>query len=568
MQIRCSGCSTAMAVPPNAAGKAVRCPKCQTTLQVPASGSPGPAGSKSSAAGSKPGTGKLLAACPNCSKKLQVPATAAGKQVKCPGCATPFTVPAAKGTPAASAPARPAAPAKPATRPSTAAAGSAGTAAGSTWTPPWETQPANPNPSFLDELTDADMSPVQAVKKPGLKAGKSSNNDQKLLSAASEDYRKENASSHQSYINDAKKQIWQSIGIYALLGLLQAGFGVFFLLGVEKEAEFLALDGLDGTSVEDVLNILRIAYVLKICLGVCFYIAASCFMTLPMTAAISAIVVFVFAEILSLIFNPFLLINVRAWIFRAAVLGALIQAVNNASYFRFIKGGGREKDDSPEAIARRKAGNKFGQKAITSAIAASIAVVATFGMGAYYIKRCLDNPLPEIAKLDASAPEGFDTYRVKGVSVYLPRARPIEPTPGVLESKGVITPLGTIFIAGVADIDETPLNEEAFKSAVERVTGGEYRRVRDAERDGKQGDSGVLTKATRFAAGDNKKAPMLNVEVFQNDGRIIIIGVAQEISNSSNTVVGSSAEPELEEVFWESIKIGPKPTQIGFWPFN
>lgn len=175
MQIKCSGCSTAIGVPPEAAGKKVRCPKCQTVMMVPAAASGSPAGgarsaskgSASARAQSPGGQGKVIAGCPHCGKKLQLPSNAAGKKVKCPGCSQAFAVPG-QSQPAA----RPAAQAAPAPRAAapapTAAPQPSGTPAQSHangWVPPWETQQTFA-PSVMDELTDTDMAPIAAVKVP------------------------------------------------------------------------------------------------------------------------------------------------------------------------------------------------------------------------------------------------------------------------------------------------------------------------------------------------------------------------------------------------------------------
>ncbi|MEM6469141.1 MAG: hypothetical protein AAF802_06190 [Planctomycetota bacterium] len=557
MQIKCSRCSTTLNVGADSAGKKVRCPKCDAVLAVPAAGLTG--ASASSGTRQSPATpqtaatptgGTIKATCPHCAKQLEVSQAAVGKQVKCPACSKPFPVGAASGA-AAGAPAR-------------VNGAAAASSAATDWVPPWEDQTPKFAQSFVDELTEADMSPMRAVNKPGAEVVKSlSNSEQQVLQSAANEDQREKATAHTQFMKDAKKQIWQSIGIYVSLGAIQLVLGLLFLFNIEKEAEYLALDGVEG--IEDLINGARICYVLMTCLGVCFFLAAGCFMTLPLTSSIPAVVLFVIAEILSMYLNPVNLISPGAWVRRVVVLGGLLQAINNASYYRFVRGGGRDRDNSAASAARRKDGNKFGQKETTVAALAAIALLGMFGGAGFYLKRSFDQPLPEIVKLDSSAPEGFDTYTVNGVSVYLPQARPIQPTPGVIESKGVITTLGTIFVAGVAEIDQE-VNGDALKAVVERVTGGEYRSIGTVQRDGHQGEKGVLTKATRFAAGELRKAPMLNVEVYQDDYRLIIIGVAQEVSDSSNTVVGKSAEPEKEQIFRDSLKIRDKPRR-SFWFF-
>lgn len=172
MQIKCSGCSTTIGVPEEAAGKKVRCPKCQAVVAVPAAGraAAGNTAVGNAAAGNPAARpkvqasssgGPMIASCPHCAKKVQVPSGAAGKKVKCPGCSNPFAVPAANAQSAAAERARPAAVA--ANQPAANQASGASSANG--WVPPWETQQTFA-PSVMDELTDADMTPVKEVNAP------------------------------------------------------------------------------------------------------------------------------------------------------------------------------------------------------------------------------------------------------------------------------------------------------------------------------------------------------------------------------------------------------------------
>ena len=578
MQIKCSGCSATIDVPPEAAGKKVRCPKCQTVLAVPGGSPAQPAAQKppqpQNSGGGASASGKIVAQCPNCSKKLQVPAAAAGKKVKCPGCSTAFVVPASGGNaapatanPKAGAP-RAAAPVPAATsQPAQGAPKATGASKANDWVPPWEDQTPDYGPSVMDELTDADMAPVKAVSIPGQDQKKApSRSEQKVLQEAAADFKKERAEEHSSYMEGAKKEIWISIGIYSVIGFVLLSLGGFWLTGIEEEAKNLSIEGQDPEMVGEFLNVFRTMYVLMICLGIGFFVAAASFMQLPMISALSAIVIYVLANILSFILYPLFLIDVYVWIGRIIVFGLLVQAINNAAYLRFVKSGGRDKDDSPEAVKRRKEGNKWDAQAIMALGGAAAAVLITFSLGGFFLVRSYAQPLPEYAQNDPNAPEGFDAYTTHGVKVYLPKARSVPPEYSEMDYKAVVTPTwGTVFMMGVSDYEGGPLTGDALGQEIERVLSGEYRTINTVERNGKKGERGTLAKSTRFAPGQSTRAPLLNVEVYQDDGRLIVMGTAQETGGGGNIIVGQSAEPELEEVFWDSLEIGPKPASGFLW---
>lgn len=81
-------------------------------------------------------------------------------------------------------------------------------------------------------------------------------------------------------------------------------------------------------------------YICNIVIAIVFCVCGGLIFKFPMTGAFTALVIFIIGEILSLILNPFLLISVRMWIVRAAFFGGLVQCVNNAAYYKFVKAGG------------------------------------------------------------------------------------------------------------------------------------------------------------------------------------------------------------------------------------
>lgn len=504
--------------------------------------------------------------CPGCATLLQIPDSAAGKVVKCK-CGKQLRAPAAKG---AADPANQSAP-KAAPAPKAAAAPQRTAAPQPSPAAPAPV-PYSPFPApapkgdggIFDELTDTDLSGVKAVQVPGKEQRLApSANEQKLLQAAANDDKKQKASAHREYMEGAKKQVFSSIGIYVVLGLIQVGVGLFLLSGIEKEAEILVMkEGAEEVSLY--IAVLSTVCIVKICLGVLFFIASATFLSLPMTSAIVAMVAFLLGEIVSLILFPLSLISVWDWLRRAVIFGGLIQSINNASYYRFVRRGGRDKNASAE---RKRSANKVDSRAVVALVGAVVALVSTFSIGGFFIHRAFTVAPTLTAKGDAARgiPEGFSLYETNGVSVFLPRGLALDPAAGEMEYKAIATPLGTVFMMGVADVGDQKLSGDALDSMMERLTKGNYQRIQAAERNGYAGEEATLSRSVRFAPGESTRAPLMNVEVFQDDGRLIVIGVAQEQSSSENVIVGQSAEPELERVFYDSLKIGPKPAAGGFF---
>ena len=206
---------------------------------------------------------------------------------------------------------------------------------------------------------------------------------------------------------------------------------------------------------------------------------------------------------------------------------------------------------------------------IVASVIGVILLLGIIGVGGYLVAGSTSgdssaSAVEKKASPKREPPEGFRLYEVQGVSVFMPRGYKIDPAAGELEYFAVATPLGTVFTVGACEAGDT-LSGDALTRKMERITRGEYQTVRSVERNGYKGELGVIKESTQWAPREGARGPMLNVEVFQDDGRLILIGVAQAESSSSNIVVGQSLEPELEEVFFDSFQIGPKPK--GGWLF-
>ena len=206
----------------------------------------------------------------------------------------------------------------------------------------------------IDELTDDDFSPVKAVARPGLQQQKSTSTKKDPLAQYVGEVQKEKEEKNKEFRESAATHVRNSIGILVFLGLLGITVNGWGLLTVETMLESMQgevqEDEFEGEEFEDfededsfsLADLLRAAYIIKIMISVLFLGCAAGFFKLPLTCAIVAIVAFVIGEIIAFLLNPFLLIHIRGWIVRIVIFGGLVQSLNNASYYRFVKKGGRD----------------------------------------------------------------------------------------------------------------------------------------------------------------------------------------------------------------------------------
>lgn len=328
MQITCPACSKTLQTKTDASGKSVKC-SCGNTFVVPKA-----AGAAAAAAPPSPASvGKILVTC-ECGKRLQAPATAAGKAVKCscgkavkvPGgpataSAAPVAKAVAKPTPAAQA--RPAA-AAPAARPvRPVAAAPAAPDAHS----PFHAMSDDEWSSLMAKHTPKQPDPNEEPKKPKVNP---------ILAKAVEEL---GADKHKKS-SGAHGDVTQSALILMGVGALKLIVAIinFFLL--DKEMEQLALE---MQNQGDALDLTALHFVLQVFLGAQVFLSVVLIglggltFVLPMTSAITGFVLWIILEISGLIINPFYLLSIRGWIFRIAVGSALVQGINNASYYSFMK---------------------------------------------------------------------------------------------------------------------------------------------------------------------------------------------------------------------------------------
>lgn len=266
--------------------------------------------------------------CPGCARTLKIPDTAAGKVVKCP-CGKQLRAPG--GSPVA----------QPKTPPRKA------NAPAKTGAPSQKPQAAPSGPSafgvdenLFDELTEGDMKPVMMVATPGASAVSNSKGAEGTLAKAGADLDKKQQEEKSRLTQGSAKEVRSSIGILLLLGIARLIIGILFMAGSASEAQELSTDPAFEGEADGLQTILRIIYGFYIATGLTFLGCAGLIFKFPMTCAITAIVTYVLGEIIGLVMFPFGLFSIRGWIARAAVFGALVQCINNAAYYKFVKEGG------------------------------------------------------------------------------------------------------------------------------------------------------------------------------------------------------------------------------------
>lgn len=312
MQITCPTCKKTSNANSDLTGKTVKC-SCGKSFVVGG-------GQAKPNSGTSPGVStavaeKITVRC-ECGKQLQAPSSAAGKAIKCP-CGKVIKVPAANAPQKAVA--RAAAPVAPA---------------------PQMAPPINP----FNALTDADWNYVntkpfaaaEEAQKRAEENKKSRSASSKMLAEAQAELGKGKKATHEG----AGGYVYSSMGTIIGIGLLNLIiYSLYFAFAGESAKEMT--EGTDGDP-----DIIRIAIQFMSGIGI-FLSLLMCFcgclvFVLPLTSAIAAIILFCLCELLAFIFNPFRLFSIRGWIIRGAMFGGLIQAINNASYYKYVKSGARD----------------------------------------------------------------------------------------------------------------------------------------------------------------------------------------------------------------------------------
>jgi predicted Zn finger-like uncharacterized protein len=275
--------------------------------------------------------------CPACKKVSNSKVDLSGKSVKC-SCGQSFVVPKAVGatTQTAQSPTTAASPPTPTISlkcecgkghrvPETAAGKAVKCSCGKTITVPQPTAPLNPFHALSDDDW-ANLAPKPPPAPDPYAPPKPPSATSQLLAKAREEMGETKKASRQGDGGQLAQSRWILIGIGALKLLIS---GIQFALA-ETSAAAIVARGAENVTAEEIRIVIQVIAGFGIATSVAFILMGVFIFLMPMTCSISALVLFVLLELVSFIFNPLLL------------FGALVQGINNASYYKFVKSGARD----------------------------------------------------------------------------------------------------------------------------------------------------------------------------------------------------------------------------------
>jgi Domain of unknown function (DUF1922) len=300
MQVICPACNKSSNTKQDLSGKSVRC-SCGKSFVVAAASPPatGPAATVVS--------GQSIAVKCECGRSLRAPAASAGKTVKCP-CGKPLKVPISSAN-------------------ATAASVPKASAAKAVAVAPVA---ASSNP--FQALSDADWHNLAAQQAPPPvpQGPKQPSATSKALAQAVDDI----GASRKAVRSGASGHLAQSRWILVGIGALKLAISVFYLVTISTATNELVAE------IEEIRLFLQIFFGIGIAFSTLLILMGIFVFLMPMTCTISALVLFILLEIYGLILSPLSLVSIRGWAVRLAMGGALVQAINNAGYYKYVRSGG------------------------------------------------------------------------------------------------------------------------------------------------------------------------------------------------------------------------------------
>lgn len=235
--------------------------------------------------------------CPTCHKTSTSKADLSGKKVKC-GCGKSFVVPSAKAI-AAAVP--------------------------------------DGSPSPFHAMSDDDWAALAPKPEPVVDHSaqpKKQSNSAGLLDRAKTDLGQKSKQASSSSIGQLSSSRWILIGI----GALKLGLSIFRLVIVESYVKGI-LDKVPEVDGVQLLFILRLSLGIQIGIATSFILMGVFIFLFPLTMTIAALVLFIALEIFNLVIDPLSAFSIIGWIIRLSICGALIQAINNAAFYKYLKAG-------------------------------------------------------------------------------------------------------------------------------------------------------------------------------------------------------------------------------------
>ncbi|TWU46212.1 hypothetical protein Poly51_56080 [Rubripirellula tenax] len=219
-------------------------------------------------------------------------------------------------------------------------------------------------------------------------------------------------------------------------------------------------------------------------------------------------------------------------------------------------GAGGDGDAPPASGKKKKKGGMSTTAIVRMSIGLLLLIVCSTIGGLIWRQRMNAGPseAEAIAKLQVSAPDGYQAVGIEGVLVLMPKGSAYDNLPSVIDCKAVSTfESQSTYFLGAMNGGKRPLDKDQMRKKAERQLGGEILGGQEMERNGYKGIKGVLDGSIFL--------PRMQVEVFHVDERFCILGCAPKSMGADPSVpVDRALEAEEQEVFYKSFTIGPIPS--------
>lgn len=158
-----------------------------------------------------------------------------------------------------------------------------------------------------------------------------------------------------------------------------------------------------------------------------------------------------------------------------------------------------------------------------------------------------------IAQLQSTAPADYRAVGIQGVIVLMPKGRDYDNLPSAIECLAMETDKSnSVYFLGAMNGGKLALDTDQMKKKAGRQLGGEILGGQPVKRNGYEGIKGILDGSIFV--------PRMMVEIYHVDERFVILGCAPRSMSVDPSGANSGLEAEEQKVFYDSFKIGPKPS--------
>ena len=164
-----------------------------------------------------------------------------------------------------------------------------------------------------------------------------------------------------------------------------------------------------------------------------------------------------------------------------------------------------------------------------------------------------------VAAAQKTAPSGYKAVGIEGCVVLMPKGAELEDLPSVSEISATMSSESqSVYLLGAMNGGKRPLDKDQMRKKAERQLGGEILGGNETERNGYKGIKGMLDGSIFL--------PRMMVEVFHVEERFVIIGCAPaSLGADPSMPVDRQLEAAEQKIFYESFKVGPKPSGWSFF---